>query len=113
MLERTYEAIQRAIENKSKTVMPEHVFKEETEIEIPTQLEHQILKELSKGRLTPTDVAGRLDKTSPSIVRSLKGVMNKNWVTKVGVGKRAYYSLTAREDAAIKRYEKSGRKTNY
>ena len=111
MLERTYEAIQRTIENKSKTVMPEHVFKEE--IEIPTQLEHQILKELSKGRLTPTDVAGRLDKTSPSIVRSLKGMMNKNWVTRVGVGKRAYYSLTARGDAAIKRYEKSGSKTNY
>jgi len=31
--------------------------------------------------------------------------MNKNWVTRVGVGKRAYYSLTARGDAAIKRYE--------
>ena len=113
MLERTYEAIQRAIESKSKTVMPEHVFKEETEIEIPTQLEHQILKELSKGRLTPTDIAGRLDKASSSIVRSLKRLMNKNWVTRVGVGKRAYYSLTARGDAAIKRYEKSGSTTNY
>lgn len=107
MLERTYEAIQRAIESKSKTVMPEHIFKEE-EIEIPTQLEYQILKELSKGKLTPTEVAGRLDKTSSSIVRSLKGMMNKNWVTRVGIGKRAYYSLTARGDAAIKRCESPG-----
>lgn len=106
MLERTYEAIQKAIESGSQTVMPEHVFKEKTEIEIPTQLEYQILRELDKGRLTPTDVAGRLDKASASIVRSLKEMMNKNWVTRVGVGKRAYYSLTARGDAAIKRYEK-------
>ena len=105
MSERTYEAIQRATESKSKTVMPEHVFKEETEIEIPTQLEYRILEELSKGRLTPTDIASRLDKTSPSIVRSLKEMMNKNWVARVGVGKRAYYSLTARGDAATKRYE--------
>ena len=107
MLKRTYEAIQRAIESKSKIVMPEHIFKEETEVEIPTPLEYQILKELSKGRLIPTDVAGRLDKTSSSIVRSLKGMMNKNWVTRVGVRKRAYYSLTARGDAAIRRYGKS------
>jgi len=83
--------------------MPEHVFKEE--IEIPTQLEYQMLKELSKGRLTPTDIASRLDKTSSSVVRSLKEMMNKNWLTRVGVGKRAYYSLTARGDTATKRYE--------
>ncbi|GAH42331.1 unnamed protein product, partial [marine sediment metagenome] len=105
MLERTYEAIQRAVDSKSKTVMPEHVFKEEIELEIPTELEYQILKQLSKGRLSPSEVAGRLNKASSSVVRSLKGVMNKNWVTRVGVGKRAYYSLTARGDAAIKRYE--------
>lgn len=107
MLERTSEAIQRAIESESRAVMPEHVFKEETEIEMPTQLEYQILRELSKGRLTPTEVAGRLDKTSSSIVRSLKGLMNKNWVTRVGVGKRAYYSLTSRGDAALKRYREA------
>ena len=107
MLERTYEAIQRAIESKSKSVMPEHVYKEETEIKIPTQLEYQILKVLSKGRITPTDIAGRLDKKTPSISRVLKGMMKKNWVTRVGFGKRAYYSLTARGDAAIKRYGKS------
>jgi len=107
MLERTYEAIQKAVESGSKIVMPEHVYREEPEVEIPTQLEYQILKELSKGRLTPTEVADRLDRTSSSIVRSLKGLMNKTWVTRVGAGKRAYYSLTARGDAAINRYEKA------
>ena len=112
MLERTYEAIQRAIESRSKTVMPEHVLKEETEIEIPTKLEYQILRELCKGRLTPTDIADRLDKASSSVVRSLKGMMKKNRVIRVGVGKRAYYSLTARGDAAMKRYEKSDSSKN-
>jgi len=107
MLERTYEAIQRAIDSKSKIVVPEHVSREETETEIPTHLEYQILRELGKGRLTPTDIVGRLDKASSSIVRSLKEMMNKNWVTRVGIGKRAYYSLTAKGDAAIRRYEKS------
>jgi Cdc6-like AAA superfamily ATPase len=106
MLERTYEAIQKAIRSKSKSVTAEHVFKEEKEIEMPTRLEYLILKELSKGRLSPVDIAGQLDKASSSIVRSLKGMMSKNWVTRVGVGKRAYYSLTPLGDAAIKRYER-------
>ena len=106
LLERTYEAIQKAIESQSKTIMPKHVFEEETEIEIPTQLEYQILNALSKGRLTPTDIADRLDKTSSSVVRALKGMMKNNWVTRVGVGKRAYYSLTARGAAATKRYRR-------
>jgi len=108
MLERTYEAIQRAIESKSKAVTPEHVFKEEAEVEIPTDLEYQILKELSKGRLTPKDIVDRLDRPSPSVVRSLKEMMNKNWVIRVGMGKRAYYSLTTRGDTAMKRYERKG-----
>lgn len=108
MLERTYEAIQRAIESKSKAVTSEHVFKEEAEVEIPTDLEYQILKGLSKGRLTPKDIVDRLDRPSPSVVRSLKEMMNKNWVIRVGMGKRAYYSLTTRGDTAMKRYERKG-----
>ncbi|MFX0210934.1 MAG: hypothetical protein ACFFDT_33455, partial [Candidatus Hodarchaeota archaeon] len=106
MLERTYEAIQRAIELKSETVKPEHVYKEEREIKIPTQLEYQVLTILDKGRATPTDTADRLDKQPPSITRVLKGMMIKDWVTRVGSGKRAYYSLTARGASAIRRYEK-------
>jgi len=107
MLERTYEAIQKAIDSNSKTVAPEHVLREETETETPTQLEHEIMKELSKGRLTPSDLGARLDKSPPSIVRTLKEMMSKNWVTRVGLGKRAYYSLTTRGDAAMRRYGKS------
>jgi DNA-binding MarR family transcriptional regulator len=107
MLERTYEALHRAIKSKSKTVTPEHVFKEEAEIEIPTELEYQILRELSKGRLTPRDLVDQLGRPSPSVVRSLKEMMNKNWVIRVGMGKRAYYSLTTRGDTAMKRYERA------
>lgn len=103
MLERTYEAIQAAIESKSEIVKPEHVFKEEKEIEVPTKLEYEILKELSKGRLTPKDIAERIDRPLPSIVRSLKEMMNKNWVVRVGAGKRAYYSLTNRGETASRR----------
>ena len=74
---------------------------------IPTKLEHDIMKELSKGRLTPSDLSGQLDKYSSSIVRVLQELMKKRWVTRVGKGKRAYYSLTMRGDAAIKRYGKT------
>ena len=99
MLERTYEAIQKAIDSGSKTVTPEHVLEEENETQSPTSLEHEIMKELNKGRLTPSDLGDRLDKHQPSIVRTLKEMMKKNWVTRVGMGKRAYYSLTMRGDS--------------
>ena len=104
MLERAYEALSRAIETRSSTVLPEHVIEEEEEIIIPTDLESLILGELVKGRLTPSDISERLDKKSPSIVRSLSRMMEKNWVTRVGAGKRAYYSLTARGSSALRRY---------
>jgi len=65
------------------------------------------MKELSKGRLTTSDLVDRPDKRSSSIVWALKEMMNKNWVARVGVGKRAYYSLTARGDVAMRRYGKS------
>lgn len=107
MLERTYSAIQKAIDAGSKTVTPSHVLEEETETLIPTQLEHEIMKELSKGRLTPSDLSETLEKYSSSIVRALQEMMKKRWVTRVGKGKRAYYSLTMRGDAAMKRYEKT------
>jgi DNA-binding HxlR family transcriptional regulator len=104
MLERAYEALSKAIEARSPTVQPRHVIVEEEEIIIPTDLEFLILSELSKGRLTPSDISERLDKKSSSIVRSLSGMRKKNWVTRVGAGKRAYYSLTAKGDSAMRRF---------
>jgi DNA-binding MarR family transcriptional regulator len=65
------------------------------------------MKELSKGRLTPSDLSGQLDKYSSSIVRVLQELMKKRWVPRVRKGKRAYCSLTMRGDAAIKRYGKT------
>jgi predicted transcriptional regulator len=82
------------------------VLEEETETLTPTQLEQEIMKELSKGRLTPSDLSEQLEKYSSSIVRALQEMMKKRWVTRVGKGKRAYYSLTMRGDAAMKRYGK-------
>jgi predicted transcriptional regulator len=105
MLERTYAAIQKAIDSNSKIVTPAHVLEEE-EILTPSQLEYDIMKELSKGRLSPSDLSEQLDKYSSSIVRTLKEMMKKRWVTRVGKGKRAYYALTMRGDAAAKRYGK-------
>jgi Cdc6-like AAA superfamily ATPase len=107
MLERTYVAIQKAIDKGLTTVTPELVFEEQAETLIPTRLEYDIMKELSKGRLTPSDLSGQLDKYSSSIVRVLRELMRKRWVTRVGKGKRAYYSLTMRGDAATKRYGKT------
>jgi len=106
MLERTYTAIQRAIDSSSETVTPEHVLEEETETLSPTPLEHEIMNELSKGRLTPSDLSYQLGKHSSSVVRTLQEMLSKRWVTRVGKGKRVYYSLTTRGDAAMKRYRK-------
>jgi DNA-binding MarR family transcriptional regulator len=104
MLERTYAAIQKAIDANSKTVTIEHVLEEESETLSPTKLEYEIMNELSKGRLTPSDLSDQLDKHSSSIVRTLQEMMKKRWVTRVGKGKRAYYSLTVRGDASMKRH---------
>ncbi len=102
MLEKTYNAIQKAINANAKVVAPELVFEEITEIQIPTPLEQEILKALSKGRLTPSE-SDCLDKHQPSVVRTLREMMKKNWVTRVGIGKRAYYSLTMHGDSAMRR----------
>jgi Cdc6-like AAA superfamily ATPase len=106
MLERTYAAIQKAIEANSKVVTPDHVLEEE-EASIPSQLEYEIMKELDKGRLSPSDLSDQLDKYPSSVVRTLKEMVKKRWVTRVGKGKRAYYSLTMRGDASVKRLERS------
>jgi len=103
MLERAYGGVSNALRSKAPEVLPEHVVEEEAEIQIPTNLERSILKELSKGRLSPVDLSERLDKKGSSIVRSLGKMMQANWVVRVGAGKRAYYSLTARGEAAARR----------
>lgn len=106
MLERAYEAITNALRSKALQVLPQHVVEQEAEIRLPTQLEYSILRELRKGRLTPADLSERLDKKTPSIVGSLAGMMGNNWVVRVGAGKRAYYSLSAGGEAAIRRKER-------
>jgi DNA-binding MarR family transcriptional regulator len=107
MLERAYVAVTNALRSKASQVLPEHVIEQEAEVQVPTTLEYSILKELRKGRLTPADLSERLDKKTPSIVRSLAKMMQHNWVVRVGAGKRAYYSLTARGEAATRRKERS------
>ena len=62
MLERAYEALENAVNAKSPRVLPEHVIEQEKEVMIPTELEFQILRALSKGRLTPADMSDRLEK---------------------------------------------------
>jgi len=104
LLERAYASIANALEAKSTTIQYEHVFTEEEELTVPTELEYQIFCELFKGRLTPADISDRLEKKSSSIVRALARMMKRNWVTRVGAGKRAYYSLTSKGDSALRRY---------
>jgi len=104
MLERAYEALSNALQSKDSQVLPKHVIEEKAEIRIPTELEFLILKELRKGRLTPADLSERLDKKAPSIVRSLAKMRKDDRVVRVGAGKRAYYSMTARGEAAMRRW---------
>lgn len=106
MLEKTYDALQKAITINAKVVTPELVLEEEAEIQIPTPLEQEILTALSKGRMTPSDLSECLDRPQPSVVRTLKDMMKKNWVTRVGMGKRAYYSITMHGDSAMRRCTK-------
>jgi len=103
MLERAYQAIGNAIQSKASQVLPAHVIEEKAETQGPTELERLILRELRKGRLTPTDLSQKLDRKAPSIVRSLAKMRKDNWVIRVGAGKRAYYFLTPQGEAAIRR----------
>ncbi|MBI2184246.1 MAG: winged helix-turn-helix transcriptional regulator [Thaumarchaeota archaeon] len=80
--------------------LPEDVEEVGESLEEPTDLEGSILDELSKSKLTPSDLADRLDKKAPSIVRALSSMFKKGWVTRVGQGRRAYYSITQKGEAA-------------
>jgi DNA-binding PadR family transcriptional regulator len=50
------------------------------EAPVPTRLQHIILDELSLGRLSPSEIARRIDRKEESIVRALKAMMRNNWV---------------------------------
>lgn len=94
ILEKAYKAIENAIFESSDVVEPRHVLLEEEAVEKPTELELSVLNELNKGKLTPIDLAEILSKHKSSISRILSQMMKKNWVTRTGLGKRAYYSIT-------------------
>jgi len=87
MLERAYEALSNALQSKAPQILPRHVIEEKAEIQLPTELEFLILEELRKGRLTSADLSKRLDKKTPSIVRSLAKMGQHDWVVRVGSGK--------------------------
>jgi len=103
MLERMSRALDLAIESKSARVLPEHVVSEESEELFPTTLEVLILNELRAGRLSPSVVSDRLVKDRGLVTRTLRRMMERDWVGRVGSGKRAYYHLTGKGEAALRR----------
>lgn len=103
MLERTSEAIDEAIKSKSREVTPDHVYAKPEETTVPAKLEASILSELSAGRLSPSTVSDRLQRDRGLITRTMKKMMKKDWVGRIGEGKRAYYYITAKGEAALRR----------
>jgi Cdc6-like AAA superfamily ATPase len=107
MLERASQAIDKAISLKAVVVSPDHVYAEPAEEVNPTKLEASILQELAASRLSPSIVADRLQKDRGLITRTLKKMMVRDWVGRIGAGKRAYYYITARGAAALQRTKDS------
>jgi DNA-binding MarR family transcriptional regulator len=103
LLERTSQAIDRAIRAKAKFVSPDHVSVEPEEQAIPTSLEASILRELTACKLSPSVISDRLQKDRGLTTRTLQKLMTKNWVDRHGEGKRAYYFITPKGEAAYRR----------
>lgn len=105
MLERMSQAIERAIRLKASVVLPEHVYSEQgKEIAKPASLEASILHELTtSGRLSPSIIAERVRRDRGLVTRTLKTMNAKDWVGRIGAGKRVYYYTTAEGEAALRR----------
>ncbi len=108
MLERMSRALDLAIQSKSTRVLPEYVATEESEGLVPTPLEVLVLNELKAGRLSPSVVSERLEKDRGLVTRILRKMMERDWVGRVGSGKRAYYHITAKGEAALRRKGNKG-----
>ena len=107
MLERASQAIDNALKSKAVIVSPDHVYSEPSEQTIPATLETSILRELTACRLSPSVISDRLHKDRGLTTRTLKKLMMKDWVGRIGEGKRAYYFITAKGEAANRRIKDS------
>jgi len=107
MLERTSQAIDAAISSKAEFVSSEHVYVEPEEQTLPTTLEASILRELTACKLSPSVISDRLHKDRGLTSRTLQKLMAKNWVDRHGEGKRAYYFITPKGEAANRRIKDS------
>lgn len=94
MLEKTYEAVKKAVDSNSNIVKSEHVVNIKQEMKVPTNLERNILLKLRNKRQSPSEMSISLNKKLSSISRTLSSLLKEGWVTRVGEGKRAYYSIT-------------------
>jgi Cdc6-like AAA superfamily ATPase len=107
MLERASQAIDNALSSKAVVVSPDHVNAEPGEEISPTKLETSILQELTTGRLSPSIISDRLHRDRGLTTRTLRKMMVKDWVGRIGAGKRAYYFITAKGEAAHRRTKDS------
>jgi len=107
MLERASQAIDAAILAKAEIVSPDHVYTEPEEQTLPTTLEASILQELAACKLSPSVISDRLQKDRGLTTRTLQKLMAKNWVDRHGDGKRAYYFITPKGEAAYRRAKNS------
>lgn len=101
MLESAYRAIEKAKKSKIAQVTPKEL--DELvgyKISAPTKLESLILNQLAVSKMTPTDLAEELERPTSTISRTLKRLLSKDWIGRIGKGKRAYYYIKQRGEAA-------------
>jgi len=100
LLNRAYSAVEQAIALRSEIIRPE--FLQHDLGPIPSELETLILRQLSKSKAGPTEVASRLHKTKQSVSRALLKMTGQGWVSRTGEGKRSYYAITERGYLALR-----------
>ena len=106
MLEKMSSAIDTAIRLKASAVLPEHVEITPSEELRPTGLQLKILEQLGSGRLPPSVITERLRKDPGLVSRTLKKMIERNWVGKLGSGKQVSYYITSSGDSARRRGSK-------
>jgi len=101
MLEAAYRSLHRAVKgNSTQVLLSDTVEESDNVISTPTKIESLILNKLSESNKSPADLANDLSRDTPTISRSLKSMLIKDWIGKMGGGKNVQYFIKQKGEAA-------------
>lgn len=101
MLESAHRSLNKAITKRVAQVTLEQVVEDgENDIAKPAMLESLILNKLVTGNIGPTDLGSALGRERSTIARSLKIMLDKDWVGKMGSGKNIQYFIKQKGESA-------------